>query len=345
MVSIGLIQGVDAQSNNEQLILDSPPLNSSIGELVVFSGILQYDDGTPIIGETINIKDNLSLASDVILSTTTTDSNGEFFVSWTVTERVNTGGYARSGNYQIYATHDVYGVYESKSTSNTFSLNVSNSEIPSSNNECTSSYGATFSLDRYPHNVKVGDTVTISGIFHSNNNDCVFVGKTIYLVNYASFPFTEIGDPLNEDDTVWAKTTTDSDGRFTIHWVVKAIEKDWNDIIYLSVLSTDKKVLIKHNTQIDVQRFSTSIFLDSFPSSIREGEHTSFSGRVVSDVSGVEGHVVYLKDEDPLNEDDLIGTGYVKSDGSFYIEWVAMSTDTDKLIDNNLKGQTDNSSS
>ena len=50
-----------AQSYNGYLVLDPPPLTANEGDEIIFSGILLYDDGTPIIGETINIKDNLSL--------------------------------------------------------------------------------------------------------------------------------------------------------------------------------------------------------------------------------------------------------------------------------------------
>jgi hypothetical protein len=318
---------------NEYLFLDPPPLNVSNGELVVFSGILQYNDGTPIVGETINIKDNLSFASDVTLSTTTTDSNGEYFASWVVTERVNTGGYGRSGNYQIYASHDVYGVYESKSVSDTFSIHISDSSTTPSDNTCTSSYGATFSLDGYPQNVKVGDTVIISGVFHSNNNNCIFVGTTIYLINYASYPFTEIGDPISEYDTVWTKTTTNSDGRFTINWVVEAIKKDWNDTIFLSVLDTNNAVRIKYDTKLDVARYSSLITLDSFPTNVIQGENIIFSGQVYLENANPEGSVVYIKDEDPLNDDDLLSVAYVNGDGSFKATWIANPVDADNSVD------------
>ena len=65
------------------LVLDPFPHQAKAGETITFSGqLLTEDMQTAIPGATIYIKDQDALDFDDYLVETTTDSSGEFSVSW-----------------------------------------------------------------------------------------------------------------------------------------------------------------------------------------------------------------------------------------------------------------------
>ena len=87
-----------------------------------------------------------------------------------------------------------------------------------------------------------------------------------------------------------------------------------------------------------------SISLDPLPTSAEIGERLTFtgtltdmmltpSGWVPSETGNMEGYIVYIKDEDPLDADDLLTTAYVNSDGKFSADWFVMNVDSDRVVD------------
>nr|AIE97943.1 hypothetical protein, 4-oxalocrotonate tautomerase-like protein [uncultured marine thaumarchaeote KM3_03_F11] len=93
------------------------PNNIESGQTIEFSGQLS-SGGIPLVGKTIYIKDDITLGTDRIIRTVTTDSNGEFAASWTAVPRSDGGSYdfyaifegdteankARSAEYSVYVT-------------------------------------------------------------------------------------------------------------------------------------------------------------------------------------------------------------------------------------------------
>ena len=82
-----------------------------------------------------------------------------------------------------------------------------------------------------------------------------------------------------------------------------------------------------------VIRVPASIEIDSFQKSIGIGKPIIFTGTLKIGHGDVEGLVVYIKDEDPLDPDDLLTTAYVNSDGRFSANWLATNVDEDGIAD------------
>src|SRR3990172_1102717 len=51
------------------------------------------------------------------------------------------------------------------------------------------------------------------------------------------------------------------------------------------------------------------------------------------EIPNINAHVVYIKDEDTLNPDDLLTTAYVRSDGTFSATWFVDNVDADGVAD------------
>ena len=71
------------------------------------------------------------------------------------------------------------------------------------------------------------------------------------------------------------------------------------------------------------------ISLDSFPSSARIGDVITFSGNIQLGKRNPEGAVIYIKDEDPFNRDDLLVTAWADSNGRFSANWMVTKVDFD----------------
>jgi len=76
-----------------------------------------------------------------------------------------------------------------------------------------------------------------------------------------------------------------------------------------------------------------SLTLDPFPSTVHIGDTVVFSGRLSLSGTNPAGATVYIKDEDPLGNDDMMAGGIVDSSGRFYIPWTAKSMDFDSIAD------------
>ena len=83
------------------------PLANKIesGQTVKFSGQLSLG-GMPLAGKTIYIKDDVSLDTDRVIKTITTNSNGEFTATWTAVPRSDGGSY------------DFYAIFEGDTEAN-----------------------------------------------------------------------------------------------------------------------------------------------------------------------------------------------------------------------------------
>ncbi|MBI5377198.1 MAG: hypothetical protein HZA82_01035, partial [Thaumarchaeota archaeon] len=74
------------------------------------------------------------------------------------------------------------------------------------------------------------------------------------------------------------------------------------------------------------------IVLDPLPSSVNAGNIVTFSGTLyLSDIP--QGAIVYIKDEDPFDSDDLLTSAYVQSNGRFSVNWISKNVDVDRVAD------------
>ena len=73
--------------------------------------------------------------------------------------------------------------------------------------------------------------------------------------------------------------------------------------------------------------------LDRFPSSGKVGELITFTGTLKLNNASPEGEVVYIKDKDTGNPDDLLTTAYVESNGKFSASWIVKKIDPDNDLE------------
>ena len=300
-----------------KIILDPLPTNVNKGDPITFSGILlTADEQYYIPNETIYIKDDVTLGADTVIGTLTTNENGRFSGTWTATPRSDGGaydffavfegtssyGYARSQEYAV----SVIGPTES--TTPTYGL--------------SGKYHTELVLNQIPVAVYSTQSVTFSGQLTSNGQPVA--NALIYIKE---------DDPLLPDQLI-ANGKTNSNGVFSISWRVTPglVEIDFDiyavfegDDLYIRAITTTQ--------QMKVEKYWSEVTLHSFPQTVNFGEEVIFSGTVKLEKGSPEGFVVYIKDEDPLNADDLMATAYVQSDGSFRANWSATNVDADGVAD------------
>ena len=175
-----------------------------------------------------------------------------------------------------------------------------------------------YKIDSYAY---AGDTVTFTGTVTSNG----------YPLRNALVKIFE-DDPGPDERLGSGKT--DSNGRFSIPWKVGAglVETDF-DIYAVYDGDSNYKRDRSVNQTLSVYKHEGNITLDSFPSSARIGEQIIFTGTLSLDNHSPEGAIVYIKDEDTLNPDDLLATGYVGKDGRFSANWFVTNVDADDIAD------------
>ena len=78
---------------------------------------------------------------------------------------------------------------------------------------------------------------------------------------------------------------------------------------------------------------TSSITLDSIPSSAYVGDRVTFTGTLHLDGRNPEGAIVYIKDEDTFSGDDLLASAYVDSAGRFTAYWIVANVDPDNIVD------------
>ena len=289
--------------------LDAIPQSAYDGDQVKFTGKLtsgKYD----IPGATVRIKE-ADLGPDETLAYGTTDSNGRFSIPWTVKLA------SFETDFEIYATFEGSINYEkSKTGQQTMSVYERQILTPS-----PTVYPSTITLDRIPSLARPGDTV-------------VFTGK----LTVGQYPFPDMKIKILEDDPgpdeVLGIGTTDSNGRFSIPWTVREgiVEIDFE--IYASFDGiTDYKRSRSYNQEMRVERINTDIYLYSTPSSANIGEQIVFTGTLAFDSGNPKGAIIYIKDEDTLNPDDLLAVGFVDGSGHFTASWTVQDVDDDSIAD------------
>ena len=127
---------------------------------------------------------------------------------------------------------------------------------------------------------------------------------------------------------------TNSNGEFSITWKTSAglVETDFDVYAVFDGNSAYDRAR-SYNQETSVLKHGGSITLNSFPNSANIGDVVQFSGKLNLDQHSSEGAIVYIKDEDALNPDDLLATGYVDRSGRFSADWIVRDVDRDDVAD------------
>ena len=301
---------VTSATQNYVSILTLDPISSLVqqGNKIVFSGILKTTTGEVVTGFPIFIKDDREGISDIVLKTTVTDSNGKFSTTWDAVPR-------NSGSYDIYAEFKG-GENISKSRSDTFSVKVSGT--PSASGKLSTK----LLLNNIPSSIYTGNVITFTGKLTSDG--IPLSGKLIQIKE---------DDPFLVDQRL-GYGRTNSNGEFFIDWNITPglVETDFD--VHATFDGDDLYNIARTaNQEMSVVRLWSSITLDSIPQNVDVGGQVTFSGNVQLEKGSPEGYVVYVMDEDAFDDDDLLATAYVNSDGSYSIIWSAEQVDADNIAD------------
>ena len=151
-------------------------------------------------------------------------------------------------------------------------------------------------------------------------------------------------DTGSGDDNI-ALLRTDTHGEFHYQWTARSMDP-FNDIVEIYAVfeggsGFERARSVQHNIAIVDYRpavetqpqqrgtFShTSISLVIPHTTIREGDVLEISGQLVDAYGdGLQGALVYIKDEDTGSGDDDIATVYTNARGEFRYQWTAKSMD------------------
>ena len=294
-----------AHAASSVVTLDSLPSAVYAGDLVVFSGTLT-SNGIPLPGQTVWICEDDPFIPDECLARTTTDNTGRFRTEWTAQAQ------AVEIDLDIYAEFNGDGSYESDQTIR-YTMSVY---------EAVGLPSATVTLSGVPSWVYVGDTVVFVGMLTSNG--IPLPDRTVWICE---------DDPLLPDECL-AHGTTDSRGQYHIAWMAKAgtIEVDFD--IYAE-FNGDGSYGYDQTSRhtMSVYKYDSSITLDPIPERAAFGEIITLTGTLHLDAHNPEGSIVYIKDEDTLNPDDLLVSAYVDASGRFTTFWVVEDVDPNYTIE------------
>jgi hypothetical protein len=269
------------------------PLPNKIieGENIIFAGQLLTADGIPLEGKTIHIKDDLDFDVDNILKSTTTNSNGEFKVSWNAVVR-------SSGSYDFYA------VFESeekltKDKSLTYSVYVTAIQ--------TFETIRAFSDDTV---FEAGDSLVVYGTATPNeeleialldNDENIITSKTIQVTSSGSYStILHNWNNVNNYGDYFVMTWSPIDQRYDGFWV--------------TLIESIPEVF---ETEITLNRPSSSVILD---------DPIVFSGKVqTQDGSPIKNGYVVIGTFTAQNP-ELLAEGYTDSSGKYSITWYARQT-------------------
>jgi hypothetical protein len=305
-----------AQTTSLTLILDPLPSTVQAGDTITFSGILMTADGQYFIpNETIYIKDDVSFDSDIVMGTViTSNEDGTFSGTWTAVPRSGGGSY------------DFFAVFEGTSNlgyarSQTYSVTVQGATESPQVPPVGGTYQTHLILNKIPSSVHAGQTVTFTGQLTTNGQP--LSNAPIYIKEDDPGPDQFIGNGK-----------TNSNGQFSIKWQVTAglVELDF-DVYAVFEGSNLYDRARTANQQMTVTKYWSDISLYSSHTTVKAGEEVIFSGTVKLEKGNPEGFVVYIKDEDPGNPDDLMATAYVHRDGSFRANWAATQIDANGSAD------------
>lgn len=313
-VVIFVPQSSFAQTYDAVLTLEPLPSVVQTGQDIVFSGRLTTTDGYVVSGATIYIKDDIDFGSDDILGSVETDEDGWFDAVWTAQER-------SSGSWDFYAVYEGSDDIDD-ARSRTYSVTVSNYANSSSDTNYSSDIPTKIILDSLSSSAYTGNSLTFTGKLYANGKPLPNAPVMIYE-----------DDPLTTDDRL-AYGKTDANGNFKLTWTVSAglIEKDFDIYAVFDGDSLYDRARSPNQT-VSILKYGGDIRLDPIPSSAKIGEPITFSGSLSLDEHSSEGAIVYIKDEDLLNPDDLLATAYVDANGKFSARWFATDVDEDYEAD------------
>lgn len=294
-----------AHAASSVVTLDPLPSAVYAGDLVVFSGTLT-SNGIPLPGQTVWICEDDPFIPDECLARTTTDNTGRFRTEWTAQAQ------AIEIDLDIYAEFDGDGSYESDQTIR-YTMSVYEAvDLPS----------ATVTLSGVPSWAYAGDTVVFAGTL--TGNGVPLPGRTVWICE---------DDPFIPDECL-VHGTTDSRGQYHIAWTVKAgtFEVDFDVYAEFDGDGSYEGVQTSRHT-MSVYKYGGSITLDPIPDRAAFGEIITLTGTLHLDAHNPEGSIIYIKDEDTLNPDDLLVSAYVEASGRFTTFWVVEDVDPDYTID------------
>ena len=308
MIALLGINTADAQSYKGILVLDPISPKIKTGDPIVFSGQLYTDSRQPVSKAVIYIMDDVFWGRDKVITQTTTDSDGKFYATWTAKQR-------SSGAYDIYAVFDG-STNVKKARSDEYKVQVSSSSSSSQK------HPTTIKLDRIPSSIYAEDTVTFTGRLTSNGSP----------LENALIKIKE-DDPALPDETL-GYGRTNSNGEFSITKSIGAAihEKDFDVYAIFDGFKSYSKDR-SSNQLMKVVKHGGAIKLDPLQNSAKVGEIITFSGTLYFDNHSTKGAIVYIKDADRLNPDDLLATGYVGQNGKFSANWFADHVDPDNTVD------------
>jgi len=309
---------VEADAEVTYLMLDPVP-RLVVGELATFTGALLASSGQGVPGALVEIKDD-DPGFDDLIATTRTGGDGRFSV------RVVVKDWDRWGDASdIYAVFEGRGAF-AKSRSATQEAPVLPAGSSASGQQhsvyAQASYSTQLQLHIDKSKVYAGETVTFSGTLTTNGRP--LSGATVYIKE---------DDSLLRDE-VLAKAKTDQDGRYSAKWRAAAgtIETEF-DVYAVFEKSGRYERDRTSNHSLHVIKQSGSITLDPITKSVRIGEPVTFSGSLSLPGIDTTNAIVYIKDEDALNPDDLLATAYVDGSGRYAVTWIAKKVDYDEIAD------------
>ncbi|RNJ74518.1 MAG: hypothetical protein EB824_03295 [Thaumarchaeota archaeon S15] len=311
----------DAGAERTSLRLDPVPRLVE-GEHATFTGTLVAASGYPVSGALVEIKDD-DPGPDDLIATARTGSDGRFAARVVVKDWDRWGG-----------ASDIYAVFEggggfSKSRSATQEAPVlpagsspRQSGAQQSGSYAPASHSTQLRLDVDKPEIYAGETVTFSGTLTANGR--ALSGATIHIKE---------DDPLLPDEFL-ARAKTDQNGRYSVEWRASAatIEKDF-DVYAVFEGSRSYERDRTPNYTLPVLKRSGSITLDPLPRGVHIGEPVTFSGSLSLPGIDTTNIIVYIKDEDALNPDDLLATAYVDASGRYAVAWIAQKVDYDEVAD------------
>ena len=189
----------------------------------------------------------------------------------------------------------------------------------------TPAYGlsSTLVLDPIPDQAHTGDKMAFTGTLAGGGS--ALPGRTVWICE---------DDPLWPDEC-FAIGTTDGAGRFHIEWTVRdsAVETDFDIYAKFNGDSRyDSDQTLRQEMSVYELR-GGRLTLDPVQDSAWFGEVVEMSGTLYLEGRSPEGSLVYIKDEDTFNPDDLLATAHVDASGRFTTYWIAQDVDPTNTIE------------
>jgi len=278
-----------------------------------FSGILKTNDGVRITNAEILLKVDKPLAIDPVLGVMKTNEYGEFYTYW---EGIRKGSEKYIDFYVVFEGSRDF--LSARSDTNRVTIIESDPQTTQSKYQSTQ-----VTLDRIPSKAYTDQSITFTGRLTSNENP----------IN-DGLVFIYEDDPLKPDQRI-GYTRTDSNGNYSITWKVEGglVEIDFDIYAYFEPDDNRYRNSQSDRQTLTVLKYGGSLDLDPFPKSANIGDVVTFSGTLKLNKGSPEGAVVYIKDEDPLNPDDLLAAAYVDYDGKFITNWIVERVDADYQAD------------